>query len=38
MDKATYQQLDRMEVKIDVLLKKLAPEAIEEPKEEQKVK
>ena len=36
MDKATYQQLDRIELKIDVLLKKIAPEAIEEQKKEEK--
>ena len=29
MDRQGYQQLDRIEVKLDLLLKKLAPELIE---------
>ena len=30
MDKQTYEQFDRIEMKLDVLLKKLAPELIKE--------
>jgi len=38
MDKATYMQMDRIEMKLDILLRKLAPESIEEEKKEGKKK
>jgi hypothetical protein len=35
MDKQTYIQLDRIEGKIDILVKKLCPELFEEEKKEE---
>jgi len=32
MERAVHDQIDRMELKLDILVKKLAPEALEKPK------
>ena len=36
MDRQTFEQIDRIELKIDILLRKLAPEALVNDKEAKK--
>ena len=35
MDRTTYEQIDRIELKIDALLEKIRPDLLEQPKEEE---